>query len=149
MKKRIFLGVFYIGIGFLLGEFLFKDKIELVKHLKNTDTYYFLQEGVYQKKEVLKTSTSTINQKLIDYENKKYYVYVGITKDLEVLEKLKEIYENQNIKIHIKEKNLSNNEFKENLTQFDLLIKETEEEDQILTIEKVVLANYEEVFKKK
>lgn len=149
MKKRLFLGLFYIGLGFLLGEILFRDKIELAKFLKNTDTYYFLQEGVYKKKELLDTSISKINHKVIDYENQKYYVYVGITKDLEVLEKLKDIYEKQNIKVHIKEKYLSNNEFKENVAQFDLLIKETEEEDQIITIEKVVLANYEEIYKKK
>ena len=149
MKKRLFLGLFYIGLGFLLGEILFRDKIELAKFLKNTDTYYFLQEGVYKKKELLDTSISKINHKVIDYENQKYYVYVGITKDLEVLEKLKKIYEEKNISTHPKEVILESKFLSANIDQFDLLIKETKDKDQILSIEEVVIANYEEIMKNK
>ena len=43
---------------------------------------------------------------------------------------------------------LSNEEFNNNVTQFDLLINATTSEKEILTIEKVVLANYEEIIKK-
>ena len=45
-------------------------------------------------------------------------------------------------------KNKWNEEFNNNVTQFDLLINATTSEKEILTIEKVVLANYEEIIKK-
>ena len=48
----------------------------------------------------------------------------------------------------LKEINLSNEEFFNNVTQFDLLIENSETEEEILTIEEVVLANYEEIIKK-
>ena len=47
------------------------------------------------------------------------------------------------------EKNIKSEEFSTNLNQFDLLIKDTNDPDQILTIEEVILANYEEIIKRK
>ena len=41
---------------------------------------------------------------------------------------------------------LDNEEFSNNVVQFDWLVKDSEYEDDILTIEEVVLANYEELF---
>ena len=49
----------------------------------------------------------------------------------------------------MKEKHLSSEEFSTNVEQFDLLIRETKDIDQVLTIEEVILANYEEIIKKK
>ena len=89
-----------------------------------------------------------MSKKIIEEQKDKYYVYVGITKDKTVAELLKNIYEKKGIKIYQKEKNISSREFSENVNQFDWLIKETEDEDQILMIEKIVLANYEEISKK-
>ena len=123
MKKIIIKGLLFIIIGFLLGQFLFGEKIELIKSLQKKDTYYFLEEGIY-------------------------YAYIGITRDKEVLEKLKSIYKGKNIDVNVKEINLESQEFKNNVEQFDLLIKQTNDVSQILTIEEVVIANYEEIIKK-
>ena len=125
MKKIIILGIIYIIIG-----------------------YYFLQEGVYTNTDILQTNLVNLNKKIIDYNNNKYYVYVGITKDLEVAEKIIKIYEKEGYNITILEKGLSSEEFSTNVNQFDLLIKDTKDNNQILTIEEVVLANYEEIIKK-
>ena len=59
------------------------------------------------------------------------------------------IYEDDGYNIYIKEKYLSNEEFYNNVTQFDLLIKDSNDTSNILTIEEVVLANYEEIIKNK
>ena len=42
----------------------------------------------------------------------------------------------------------SNEEFDHNVEQFDLLINSATNKEEILTIEEVVLANYEEIIKK-
>ena len=76
------------------------------------------------------------------------YVYLGITRDSNNAKKIKAIYEKKGYQIYIKEQNLSNEEFYNNVTQFDLLITGTNKESEILTIEEVVLANYEELIKK-
>ena len=148
MKKIIIKSIIFIGIGFLLGSIIFGNNRDFFLKMKSTDTYYFLQEGVYLDYKNLQSNITKLSEKTIEKEEDKYYVYVGITKDKEVAELLKNIYEKKGLKIYQKEKNITSREFSENVNQFDLLIKETEEEDQILTIEKIVLANYEEISKK-
>jgi len=147
MKKIIIKGIILIIIGFFIGQFLFADKIELIKRLQKGDTYYFLEEGVYNNYDNIQNNLN-INRKVIENNNNKYHVYIGITRDKEVLEKLKEIYKRDNINITVKEKILESVEFKTNVEQFDLLIKQTKDNSQILTIEEVVIANYEEIIKK-
>lgn len=148
MKKILLKGALFILLGFILGNYIFGTKIKPLQSLYNKETYYFLQEGVYSNEDTLKNNLRGITQKVVDYSNEKYYVYLGITKDLEVAEKLKKIYEAKGVKIYQKEKNVTSQEFSNNVEQFDLLIKATNEEDEILTIEEVVLANYDEIFKK-
>lgn len=147
MKKVLLGGTISIIIGFIIGKFIFMNK-DIMILSKEKDLYYFLQEGVYYDNNILENSMTNIKHKIFERKNEKIHVYVGITKDLEVAEKLINIYSNNNISISIKKKEISNNEFKNNIDQFDLLIKESNDADEILTIEEVVLANYEEVVKK-
>ena len=148
MKKVLFKIIFFIGIGFLLGEIVFGKKIETIKQLDNKDTYYFLQEGIYNNKKLLKENCKYLNDKIIEKHNNKYYVFIAITKDLSILKKIKEIYEKAGINTIIIQKNISSDSFSENLNQLDYLIKNTKDDEQILLIEKVILANYEEMIKK-
>lgn len=146
MKKIIISSIFFIGLGFFSGELIFGSKKDIFKNFNSKDTYYFLEEGVYIDKKDL--SKNYVSKRLIEKSNKKYYVYVGITKDKEVIEKLKDIYNSRGISLSIKEKEVNSKEFFENVSQFDFLIKQTTEEDEILTIEEVILSNYEEITKK-
>ena len=148
MKKILFKIILFIGIGFSLGEIIFGKKIEEIKQLANKETYYFLQEGIYNNKKLLKDNCKYLNDKIIKKHNDKYYVFLAITKDLSILEKLKDIYEKAGINTIIIQKNISSNSFSENLNQLDYLIKNTKDDEQILLIEKVILANYEEMIKK-
>lgn len=148
MKKVLFKIMFFIGIGFLLGEIVFGKKIETIKQLANKDTYYFLQEGIYNNKKLLKENCKYLNDLIIEKHNNKYYVFIAITKDLSILKKIKEIYEKAGINTIIIQKNISSDSFSENLNQLDYLIKNTKDDEQILLIEKVILANYEEMIKK-
>ena len=148
MKKILFKIILFIGIGFSLGEIIFGKKIETIKQLANKETYYFLQEGIYNNKKLLKENCKYLNDKIIEKRNDKYYVFIAITKDPAILNKLKDIYEKAGIKTIIIQKNISSNSFSENLDQLDYLIKNTKDNEQILLIEKVILANYEEMIQK-
>ena len=147
MKKTLILGILFILLGYYLGTFIFNEKI--INKYKKEEKYYFIQEGVYSNKENLQTNLNSLNNKIIDKNDNKYYVYVGITRDLEVAKKIMKIYEDDGYNIYLKEKYLSNEEFYNNVTQFDLLIKDNNDTSNILTIEEVVLANYEEIIKNK
>ena len=86
MKKTIVYGLVAIILGYIIGNILFTNK-ELIKMKYAKDKYYLLQEGVYYD-ESLSKNQSNINSKIVEKDGKKISIYVGITKDLEVAEKL-------------------------------------------------------------
>ena len=151
MKKTLKISIFSIALGAIAGTILnntYKEKLSN-SFLNEEKTYYFIQEGVYSSTSSMQENTKDLLVKTVDSKNDKQYVYLGITRDEKNAQKLKEIYENKGYQIYIKEQNLSNEEFYNNVTQFDILINSTNKESEILTIEEVVLANYEELIKRK
>lgn len=148
MKKYFITGLILIIIGFLLGNILFKTKTAFLTKLKKDEIMYFLQEGTYHTEESLKKNTTFISPKIIEKKGHNYHVYIGITNKKKLADKLKNIYNRKGYQVTIKEKNNISEEFKINLTQFDLLIEESNDVEEILTIEEVVLSNYEELLKK-
>lgn len=146
MKKKIFYSIIILITGIIVGRNIYLSKS--MQTFSNKDIYYFIQEGVYSSKSIMEENIKNMDLKVVDELDNKYYVYLGITKDESIAKKLKKIYESQGYQIYIKEVSLSNEEFNNNVTQFDLLINATTSEKEILTIEKVVLANYEEIIKK-
>ena len=146
MKKKIFYSIIILITGIIVGRNIYLSKT--TQTFSNKDIYYFIQEGVYSSKSIMEENVKNMDLKVVDEIDNKYYVYLGITKDENIAKKLKEIYESLGYQIYIKELSLSNEEFNNNVTQFDLLINASTSTKEILTIEKVVLANYEEIIKK-
>ena len=146
MKKKIFYSIIILITGIIVGRNIYLSKT--TQTFSNKDIYYFIQEGVYSSKSIMEENIKNMDLIVVDEIDNKYYVYLGITKDENIAKKLKEIYESLGYQIYIKELSLSNEEFNNNVTQFDLLINASTSTKEILTIEKVVLANYEEIIKK-
>ena len=149
MKKTFILGFIFVIFGLIIGNNIRKFSYSSVKEIvSNEESFYFLQEGVYEKKENLEKNIKNLDQKVIDYQDDKYYVYVGITKNKNIANKIKKIYAKKGLNLYEKVKTISNEEFLNNVTQFDLLINNGATDEEILTIEEVVLANYEEILNK-
>lgn len=146
MKKFFITSIIFIIIGILIGKFIFLEK-DLLKIFKSKDKYFFLQEGVYNNESNFENNTLSIKNAILEKKDNKIYVYIGITKDQDIAEQIIEIYKNKNINLNIKEKYINNEEFKNNIEQFDLLIKSSSSEEEIIKIQEVVLANYEEIIK--
>ena len=147
MKKRIFITVTLLLIGVVLGTKIYSAKASIENVFAEGQTYYFLQEGIYSSKKIMEENIQNISPKIINYDNSKYYVYLGITKDEDNAKKIKKIYTEKGYNIYIKEVKLNNEEFYNNVTQFDLLLNNTNNSNEILKITEVVLANYEETVK--
>ena len=142
MKRTILLCVLFIVIGFFIGKSLLKEEQPVVK-------YYFLQEGVYQNSNIFENNLSNLREKVMEYKDNKIYVYTAITKDIEIAKEIQEIYKKQNINLNIEEIYLNSEELNVNIEQFDILIKKATSEEEILKIQEVALANYEEIMKNK
>lgn len=143
MKRIIIYGIFSIIIGYLIGNIIFINK-DIFKSNDEDNRYYLLEEGSYYNDKII-NNKSSINQNIVEKKNNRVYIYIGITRNLEVAEKLINIYEEKNINLSIVEKNYYNEELKTNIEQFDLLILSSKDKDEILKIEEVVLASYDEI----
>ncbi len=145
MKKTMVLAVVFVVLGAICGNYLYEKAPESISVFRENDTYYFLQEGAYSSKKIMQENVKDLTNKLTTFEDNKYYVYVGITKNKKNALKIQKIYEDIGYQIYIKEVVLDNEEFANNVTQFDLLVNESESSEDVLTVEEVVLANYEEI----
>ena len=146
MKKTMLLAVIFVVLWAVCGNYLYKKAPDTVSVFQTNQTFYFLQEGIYSSKDIMQENVGDLMNKLVVLEDNKYYVYVGITMDQDNANKIKKIYENMGYQIYIKKMTLDNEEFASNVSQFDLLVQESDTDEDVLTVEEVVLANYEQIF---
>lgn len=128
-------------LGYLCATFIFQEYQESTTTFGETNTIYFLQYGVY-------TNSSNNEIKANKYiqveEDGKYYVYVGMTTNLDNAEKIQKLYQEKGIELYIKQNYVSNNEFVSELSQYDILLESTKTEDEMNSVLSTVLASYEE-----
>jgi len=145
MNKKIILSVvFTMLLGIATAKVVYSKTISS-DDKKSNNTVYFLQLGVYTNKNSMQLDTKSIENKIVTQENGKYYVYVGISKSKKNLEKVSKLYKNDGYSLYIKEMSVLNNEFLVNLEQFDKLIESAKTNEEINTINMVILSSYEEM----
>ena len=140
MNKKVIFLMALMGVCF--ASFLvIKYKNKEIEQL-NTETIYLLQIGAYENYENVVKVTKTLPSYVIIEENGKTKIIIGITKDNNNLEKLKQNYEN----IYVREEQIDNQEFLDYLTKYDYLLNETNNFEAIEEINNKVLNKYNEIF---
>ncbi len=143
-KRFIFSLIIAIVSGALLGHTLFeKFKEEEQTVFNDMSPIYFLREGVYDNLEYALASANKFDTKIIVKEKAKYYLYLAISKSEDNLVSIKKIYNDKNLVVETK--NIKNESFLTALEQMENLFKKASSDEEKLTIEKVILANYEEL----
>lgn len=144
--KMKFKFVFPLILAILIGFFSAKAVYGLYNYKEEPiNNSYFLQQGVYKNLENVKSSTKDIENYIIEEKEDKYYVYVGITTKMENANRIKKIYKDKDIDLYIKEAKIDNEEFYNNLEQYDVLLSGVSKSDDVLSISKVILSSYEEM----
>ena len=143
MKKNIFIFVIVVIMGVYSGVTLY-NKVNSVYAYDNKNTIYLLQLGVYNSLDTMNSDTKDITNKLVIKDKKNYYVYVGISKDKNNLKKISKIYNRLGYNLYLKEEYINNEFFLTNIEQFDILLKNAKTEDEINSINSVILSSYEE-----
>ena len=133
-----------IVLGGVCGKLVF-DQYQLKEEVFNEESgVYFLQQGVYSNEASMQENTKNLSSKVYVVEDGKYYVYVGITKDVTNAKKIKDLYEGKGYSIYQKELPVSNYEFINNLEQYDMLLANATKDEEIQSVLNVILASYEE-----
>ena len=145
MNKKFLLSVVVMMLlGIATAKVVYSKTIS--KDDKRDDNLvYFLQLGVYTNKNTMSLDTKSVENKIVAEEDGKYYVYVGISKDKDNLKKISNIYDDLGYSLYIKEQKVIDVEFRTNLEQFDKLLKSAKNEEEINTINSVILSSYEEM----
>lgn len=128
-------------LGYLCANFIFSEYKENKTVYGESNTIYFLQYGVYKNKDHEKINASKY---LEVKEDDKYYIYIGMTTSLENAEKIKNTYKEKGIEIYIKSDYVSNNEFVNELSQYDILLDNSKTEEEMNSVLSTVLSSYEE-----
>ena len=135
MKKVLLPILWAVFFGFLCARYLI---IEYDRDVyANTTKVYFLQVDSLDK-------VNNISNKLLVKENDKDYLYIGITGNIDLANRIKKNYKENDISVSIREKQISQKDFITELEQYDILLKNSKTFDEINAILKVILATYEE-----
>lgn len=140
MKKNFIIYILIaILLGFVTAEVLYND---YKKNLDETEyNAYLVQIGSFEKQD----SEMNNDNYLVLEEDGIYNVYAGITTKLSNASKIKDIYASEDIEGYIKPVVIDNVEFMSNLEQFDILLSEVDNKDNIMSINDVIISQYEEI----
>ena len=145
MDKRF---LTYVGIavlsGLILGNLIYKQ-YEKEQNLDNDYNTYLLQQGIYNSNSEMLENTKNLENYMFIEKNNKYYVYVGISTKKDNAEKVKNVFSDNDIDVSIKRSVIDNIEFMSNLEQFDILLDSASTNEDIMSINEVILSSYEEM----
>lgn len=148
MKKYIFPIFLSIVVGFFTTKFMFdqySNKEILTPVFNQGENLYFIQQGVYSSVDSIKENLKNFNNYIYTIINSKYYVFIGITKNQEIVNKMQEFYKDNGYVTYVKEFKVRNKEFLMVVDNYDAVLKETNDEEVIKTVINQTIAKYKEL----
>ena len=132
-------------LGYLCASFIF-NQYGVDNYVFNEKAnIYLLQCGAYTTEEASKKAVKGIEEKITIKEGDKYYSYIGMTTDYEIAKKIQELYKDNSIDIYIKDSYLDNEDFINQLVQYDVLLESSSNSmEEVNAVLKTILATYEE-----
>ncbi len=146
MKKYLLTIIVSLLVGFLLSFYMLKEyeSVNIIPVFNVKETAYLVQQGVYSSMESMQENTTNLSDYIYSVIDNMYYVYIGISLESDNVNKIQEYYKNKDINTIIKTTTISDTELLNSLRQYDMVLKETNEEETIREIIKQTLSKYKE-----
>lgn len=147
MKKTFIWVLIALLSGALLGKFTFDryKNIDTMNVISYDKEIYMLKYGTYDSLDDMSNKITNVDRYIYIEKDNKVTAYVGIAKNLENANKIKDIYSAKNIKVTVVKETIDNEEFIQNLNEYEKLLEASDDEKSLLIIEKQILSCYEEV----
>lgn len=147
MKKYVLWTLFALISGALLGKITFDkyEKIDVKNTIKIDTNVYALKYKTYLSVEEMKDDITNIDRYIYIQKDDKVTAYVAISKDKENINKINDIYNVKNIFLTKEIININNDEFIQNLSEYEKLLSVAEDEKSLLIIENQILSCYEKL----
>ncbi len=133
--------------GAVLGKVTF-DKYsslkvdEVISYNANT---YMLKYKTYSSKKKMEENVKKIDRYIYIKEGNDITVYLAIASSKDNIKKIKKIYDEENIKTSIKRVDIENEEFIQNLNEYEKLLTAAYSKSSLITIENQILSCYEKL----
>ena len=143
MKKNIII-VITLGIltGFIFSRLMYQN-YEGIEYIENDGNIYYVQYGVYTSNEAALANSKKLDNYIISEMEEKFYVYLAITSNYDNALKIKNMYEEKEIHSFIRSDYVNNSELLEKLNEYDEKIISLDKEEEIQSVMKEVLTDYE------
>lgn len=150
MKKTIIGIIIAILAGVLLAKLTFDkyEKVDTKNVISYDDEVYMLKFGSYDSKDEMQRSALDFERYIYIEKEGKVTVYIGIAKTRDNMEKIKNVYDSKNVKTTIENVTINNDEFIQNLNEYEKLLDVTEDANSLLIIENQILSCYEDIMVK-
>lgn len=150
LKKIMIPFLLALGIGFVMGKFMFQQydiKNVTLPVLKSSETrsLSFLQVGVYSSIDSMKKNLEGLENYIYMIEEEKYHAYVGITGNANNVDKLTGYYQELGYITYVKNIQVQDDIFIEQLDKYDELLSKTSETNAIRVINQNILTSYKEL----
>ncbi len=146
MKKYILTILISLMVGALLSDYMMKQYDNNFNILpvfgSQSEEVYLIQQGVYSSFESMEANTSNLESYIYNMIDNMYYVYIGISMEIDNVTKIQNYYKENGINTIIKTTDISDTDFLAELNNYDLILSETDDSETILQICKQILSKY-------
>lgn len=147
MKKMFFWIFLALISGAILGKLTFDkyEKIDSSNVISYNKKLYGLLLGEFKTLDDMQNKIKDFDRYVYIKYNDKYKAYISFSKTEKNINKLKKIYDKKNTKVLVDKLEIDNEEFIQNLNEYEKLLDVTDDENSLLIIENQLLACYDEV----
>lgn len=146
--KKTFLWIFVALVsGAFLGKITFDkyDSLEIQNVINFNNKIYMLKYGTYANLDEMHDDVTKVDRYVYIEENNRVTAYVAASTTKKNANKIKDIYNSKNINLTVEKVTINNEEFIQNLNEYEKLLDATIDEKSLLIIQNQILSCYDAV----
>lgn len=147
MKKTFIWVLLALLSGALLGKYVFDryEKVDIKNVISYDNELYFLKYKDYSSEDDMAEDMSDFDRYIFINQDGVVTSYLAIAKTKVNILKIKDIYSSKNINLEVKKISIDNDEFIQNINEYEKLLDAVDDEKSLLIIENQILSCYEDV----
>mgnify|MGYP000244291108 FL=1 len=130
--------------GAFLGKTTFDryKKVDSINVISNNTNVYALRYGKYANLDEMQDDVTHVDRYIYIESKDDVSAYVALATTRDSINKIKKVYKDKNLNLTVSKVNIENEEFIENLNEYEKLLKATDDYKSLLIIENQILSCY-------
>ena len=147
MKKTLYWIFIAILSGIILGYLTFNryEDLNIRNVIKLDDGVYMIKYGTFYDMDEMIDTVTEIDRYIYINKDDKYDVYIEIAKSYENIARILDIYKSKINNLKIEKVNIENEEFIQNLDEYEKLLTACNDDKSLLIVENQILSCYEKL----